>query len=327
MGQEGETQFCKWGLHALLIGAASIILAPLSSLAIAAEREGAGTFEFVAFGDMPYRTPGDFGRLENLIEDINREKPAFTVHVGDIKNGILNCSTDYYLTIREYFEKFENPLIYTPGDNDWADCDRILAGGYSSRERLAELRRLFFEEAQSMGLAPAPLERQGDHGEYPQVLENAAWNYGGVTFATVHMVGADNNLADDPEEFRQRNAANVAWIEHAFEAATAGDQAGIVLFFHADIFSRYAPRRSFAEAIDAIAKGAESFGRPVLLVNGDAHSFGIDQPVRRRDGEGTNRNITRVIVFGGDQMHAVRISVSPKTAGLFTITPLISDKK
>jgi hypothetical protein len=53
-------------------------------------------FQFVAFGDMPYHMPADFERLENLITEVNRDGPAFTVYVGDIKTGFHNCITDYF---------------------------------------------------------------------------------------------------------------------------------------------------------------------------------------------------------------------------------------
>lgn len=38
---------------------------------------------------------------------------------------------------------------------------------------------------------------------------------------------------------------------------------------------------------------------------------------------GENRKITRVIVFGGSKIHAVRVSVDPKSPRLFTVEPLI----
>ena len=283
-------------------------------------------FHFVAFGDMPYRIPADFERLENLIAGVNQDKPAFTVHVGDIKNGLLNCSTDYFLTIRRFFDSFDGPLIYTPGDNDWADCDRVLAGGYDTRERLGELRRVFFADTLSMGSAPIPVSRQSDGADHPEMTENATWSHGGVTFATVHMVGADNNLGDDRKEFDQRNDANIDWIKTAFRAAEENNSKGIVFMFHADIFSARAPRASFADAKATIAEGAELFDRPVLLVNGDAHTYGTDNPVRRPETGETNPKVTRLIVFGNAEMHAVRITIDPASSRLFTIEPLIINK-
>jgi hypothetical protein len=309
----------------LLCGAA-IIAFSSAEFALAQsdpESTGPSAFHFVAVGDMPYRVPADFKRLENLIADVNDDKPAFTVHVGDVKNGFLNCSTNYFLTIRGYFDSFDGPLIYTPGDNDWADCDRALAGGYDTRERLRELRRIFFDVPLSMGGAPIPVRRQSDSANHPDMAENATWSHGGVTFATVHMVGSNNNLVDDRWEFETRNTANIEWIRAAFRIAVEIDSAGIVLMFHADIFSSNAPRQSFKDAKDAIAQGAEMFDRPVLLINGDAHIYGMDNPIRDSRSDGQNRKIKRVIVFGGAKIHAVRVSVDPKSPRLFTVEPLI----
>lgn len=287
----------------LAIAGAGLALTP-ASFACAQEAGKAG-FDFIVFGDMPYRTPGDFKRLENLIADVNADEPAFSVHVGDVKSGLVNCSTNYFMTIRSYFDSFDGALIYTPGDNGWADCDRMLAGGYDTRERLAELRRIFFSQPHSLGRTPISLTRQAKGDGHPDMPENATWDYGGITFATIHMVGYDNNLADDRKEFETRNAADIAWIEAAFQHAAANSRAGIVLFFHADIFSAGAPKESFAGPIAAITAAAEAFGRPVLLINGDSHIYGIDNPIRRSGTGHRNRKIKRVIVFGNVRMHAV----------------------
>lgn len=307
----------------LLLCGAGVIASSPAGPALAKSDPKPTVFHFVAFGDMPYRTPADFERLENVIAGVNDDKPAFSVHVGDVKSGFSNCSTDYFLTIRNYFDSFDGPLIYTPGDNDWADCDRVLAGGYDTRERLGELRRIFFDKPLSMGNTPVPVKRQSDTANHPDMAENATWSHGRVTFATVHMVGADNNLDDDREEFDTRNAANIEWIRIAFRTALENDSAGIVLMFHADIFSSHAPRQSFADAKAAIAKGAEMFDRPVLLINGDAHTYGVDNPIRDSRTGGRNRKITRVIVFGNAEMHAIRVFIDPELPRLFMVEPLI----
>jgi len=271
---------------------------------------------------MPYSIPADIGPFETLLAGINESEPVFVVHVGDIKNGISQCSDTHYETIRGYFDSVDPPLIYTPGDNDWADCDRFLAGSHDTRERLATLRRVFFPETQSLGRNPLTLLRQADLAAYPDMVENAIWHHGGITFATLHLVGSDNNLFDDPTEFEARNSANLDWIATAFAAASERASIGAVLMFHADIFSRRAPPAAFAGTIAAIAAAAETFDRPVLLVNGDAHVFGIDTPIRRSDTGRANSKITRVIVFGGSEIRAVKVTVDPNSPALFTAGPL-----
>jgi hypothetical protein len=70
--------------------AAALLLAAASGTAVAAER-----FSFAALGDMPYRET-HFPHFERLIARINAAAPAFTVHVGDFKNGVSFCDDDVY---------------------------------------------------------------------------------------------------------------------------------------------------------------------------------------------------------------------------------------
>jgi hypothetical protein len=108
-----------------------------------------------------------------------------------------------FLTIRGHFDSFDGPLINTPGDNDWADCDSILAGGYDTHERLCDLRRVFFAGTLNMEGAPIPVSRQVDGAGHPEMTEIITWPHGWVTFASVHMITADNNPGNDREEFSQ----------------------------------------------------------------------------------------------------------------------------
>ena len=292
-----------------------------------ASDSGAGRFRFVAFGDMPYRVPEDYARLENLIEAVNAAKPAFTVHVGDFKAGHAPCDDAVYRKMRGYLDSFAGPLILTPGDNDWSDCDRFSAGSHDPNERLAQLRRIFFPDALSMGASPIRLVRQADVSDHTDMVENAIWRHQDVLFATVHMVGHDNNRGDDEEEFTARNAANLAWIGRVFARAETEELAGVVLAFQADVFGFFARRDSFAESLSAITAGATRLGKPVLLIHGDGHSYIVDRPLSENAYSGPRiANVTRVEVFGSSDMHAVEIAVDPDNPDLFEIAPLMVEK-
>src|SRR5690606_35459820 len=104
---------------------------------------------FFSIGDMPYHLPDDLGRFDRVISSLNHERPAFTVHVGDFKTGSSPCDEAYFLSFRGYFQQFQHPLFYTPGDNEWTDCHRIAAGGYDPIERLAKVRELFYTDTGS----------------------------------------------------------------------------------------------------------------------------------------------------------------------------------
>ena len=192
-------------------------------------------FHFAAMGDTPYALPGDFERFARLITRINASRPAFTIHVGDIKPGNTPCSDEHFTKISDMFATFERPLIYTPGDNEWTDCHRADNGPYDPIERLAKVRELFFSNpAQSLGREKIALEHQGmdardsTHRVY---IENRRWERAGVVFATLHIVGSNNNLQRNQaavNEYIARNAANLTWMQTTFAAAKARNAKAVV---------------------------------------------------------------------------------------------------
>jgi hypothetical protein len=62
---------------------------------------------------------------------------------------------------RADFDALEDPLVYTPGDNEWTDCHRANNGGYTPTERLDTLREVFFDRpGWSLGHHPKRLSAQ-----------------------------------------------------------------------------------------------------------------------------------------------------------------------
>ncbi|WP_292706028.1 MULTISPECIES: hypothetical protein [unclassified Nostoc] len=82
------------------------------------------------------------------------------VHDGDLKAGnstpglvtLTTCSNELYTQALGYFNSLKAPAAFTPGDNDWTDCDRVSNGGFNSRERLDYQRQVFFSTNFSLGL-------------------------------------------------------------------------------------------------------------------------------------------------------------------------------
>jgi len=282
-------------------------------------------FEFIAFGDMPYRLPNDYERFENLISQINHEKPAFSVHVGDFKSGSTPCSDEYFSKIYNYFGTFKIPLIYTPGDNEWTDCNRKAAGEYDPLERLTLLRKMFFNENQSFGHKKIPLKSQAEKPEFARYVENVAWEYGGIQFATVHLVGTNNNLKEsgDNSEFIEREKANLAWLEELY--AKAADKKGLVMFTQADMFYMGNGSSGFQKIREKLSELSIQYGKPVLWVNGDSHRFIVDKPLLNPDKRSTILNFTRLQVFGDADMASVKIIVDPKLKELFSFRQLLMD--
>jgi hypothetical protein len=71
------------------------------------------------WGDLPYSSEQASAGVPNLIAD------------GDLKSGSSRCDDQIYFDSLEYFNQLEAPVAFTPGDNDWTDCDRPAAGGKS----------------------------------------------------------------------------------------------------------------------------------------------------------------------------------------------------
>ena len=46
------------------------------------------------------------------------------IHVGDIHSGKEFCTENYDASIASVWQTFTKPLVYTPGDNEWADCHK-----------------------------------------------------------------------------------------------------------------------------------------------------------------------------------------------------------
>ena len=287
------------------------------------------SFYFIAFGDMPYFLPDDYARFENLIKTVNSLNPVFNIHVGDIKSSSTKCSEEYFGKIYNYFEQFNKPLIYTPGDNEWTDCHKADAGGYDPEERLEVVRKTFFKDDKSFGKEKMTLICQSKNPSYSKFVENRRWTLNNVAFATIHIVGSDNNFLPDSKNFNkeyyEREKANEAWMDEIFAQAKQQNNIGLVIFTQADMFNPDKGDLGFQTLLKQLKKLTTDFGKPVLLINGDSHKFLVDKPfLKDKDSKRVLSNFTRVQVFGESDIHAVRITVNPSaTTDLFQIEQIL----
>lgn len=232
----------------------------------------ADQFHFVVIGDTAYNPERDYPIYKRLIGAINDSDPAFTIHVGDTW-GAKACTEENHIWVRNWFEKYSHPVVYTPGDNEWTDCrqqhvltaysrvvsgqgteedmqvlnsvrglDNAMAGaGYDDTlASLESIREVFFSRPESMGAIKMPLTRQADVSEFKEVAENTRWRKGGVVFATVSVPGSQNgfviNDARRANEAVSRNEANVAWIKSTFATANDENAKAVVIALHAGMF-------------------------------------------------------------------------------------------
>ena len=250
---------------------------------------------------------------------------TFTIHVGDLISGQTRCDDALLGRVRDMFATFEGALVYTPGDNDWTDCHRPASGGFDPVARLARLREMFFADpARSLGRSPLRVTPQSADAKYAKFVENARWERAGVAFATVHIIGSSNNLQRDQtaiNEYIERNAANVAWIDTVFARARESGAKGVVMAFQADPLFDLAPdlRAGFNDSLAAWRRNAIAFGKPVLLIHGDHHHLVIDQPLR--DGRQRIMNVTRLMVHGEAEVHGTLVSIDTDDPDLFSYHP------
>jgi hypothetical protein len=225
-----------------------------------------------------------------------------------------------------YFGTFESPLIYTPGDNEWTDCNRKAAGEYDPLERLDVLRKMFYGSDQSFGKKKINLVSQAKSPGFEKFVENNSWTYGGLQFATIHLVGSNNNYKDagDNQEFIGREKANLAWLDQVFAAAK--DKKGLMLFAQADMFYKdMKPSKGFENIVNKISELTQQYGKQVFLVNGDSHRFITDKPILINDRKATLMNFTRIQVFGDSEMAAIKITYDPKSTTLFQVEQILID--
>lgn len=278
---------------------------------------------FYAIGDVPYHNPEDLDRLDNMISHLNQKSPAFTVHVGDIKTGSSLCSDAYYEEIHGRFMQFSHPFFYTPGDNEWTDCDRPLCGDYNPMERLDKIREIFFSEGVPMTKAEEmPAQNQSGEAGYEKFVENAIWQYGKVVFGTLHVVGSNNNLFPNDSakltEYHERNTANLFWLERIFREAEESNAIGVAIFLHAALRYFQADNNGFSDITRVLQEKTMAFGKPVMVIYGDHHKFMVDKPMRNEDKK-VVVNYTAVQVFGDRDMHAVKISIDKKNPQVFVV--------
>ena len=196
------------------------------------------------------------------------------MHVGDIHSGSMPCTSAHigfdYVTktgspiatsnpgwnqaVYYQFQQFERPVVYTPGDNEWADChkSRQFSSGAPLKE-LASVRELFFAKTgTTLGQHAKRVTSQADaydrsYPEDSQFVENVVWEDSRVVFATFNMPGGSNNDADpwtgifadgaaQANEAATRAAADLRWLDATFARAGLEHARAVVIGLQADMW-------------------------------------------------------------------------------------------
>ncbi len=292
--------------------------------------------------------------IKQTIKSMNRHELDFTLFAGDSKNGHSLC-TDAAIgqNIVDIFNALNAPTLYSLGDNEWTDCHRISNGSYDPLERLAYLRKVFFNNNTSQGKHPVKVKRQGDLGL--AYSENSRFVKSNVEFVALHIPGSNNNLVATSKqchkksnrsqadcdaataEYRARNKKNVEWLKESFAKARSNHYAGIVIFIQADVYFPFElsdggyqddflpnlnEKNGYTDFFNTLASETHNYNGQVLLVHGDSHYFKVDKAMFNADGSLT-QNFTRVEVFGNKDNSWVEMTVDPESKNVFSFKPVI----
>jgi hypothetical protein len=242
-----EEEMRKRALMGLAAAGLMAAAVPAGS-ALAASGGSGGPLTLAVYGDSPYGVAayppggqsGDTAELQKspaFISTINADPSVSEViHVGDIHSGKDFCTEAYDSQIASLWQQFREPLVYTPGDNEWADCHKATSlskpgeggGFYSSGvlnyvgtsglttdpaacvdyhcgnpiDNLAKIRQLYFSQpGHTLGSGTLQVVSQAtaydpNHPADAQYVENVMWSQRDIEFVTINVPGGSNNDAD-----------------------------------------------------------------------------------------------------------------------------------
>lgn len=300
---------------ATLVGAASLLmLVPATGAAADKGRENGPVSTYAVYGDSPYGADhAQYNATPAFIAGINADPQVGGVlHIGDLHSGSETCTQAYDQGIADMWKAFDDAVYYTPGDNEWADCQKAKQNpqaldAYQNGDPIANLalvRQLFFPRVgvtlgqhKKLVLSQAfAYDRRFPTDK--QYVENTIWARSGVVFVTVNVPGGSNNDHDiwnsfttgtttetpaQHDEYTNRTAADLRWLDTAFSIAKLAHAKGVLIGTQADMWdtekNNPAILSNYKPIVDKIADRTRDFGGSVLLINGDTHVYRSDSPL------------------------------------------------
>ncbi|MCE5294712.1 MAG: hypothetical protein LLF94_08895 [Chlamydiales bacterium] len=274
-------------------------------------------FSFDAVGDAVYLEE-EVDAWEDIIQNvINKEHPAFVVHVGDFQidpRGLdlpatalpIALTENQIIEKRNFWWKIKAPLIVTPGDNDWSDTIADPTGPPPGNPpyppnpdpigTLNAFRNVWYEQGTNVKFPFKVVSQPDEFPEFYDYIENKRWCYHDIVFVTINTISGDNGL--DPAdsiypEARQaiideasgpngRIAANQAWLNKAFDVAQRKGARGLVIVTQAyPGFYDGGVSPGFEDELTTIRNRTIDNipnNLQVLFVYGDLHFFNVDKP-------------------------------------------------
>lgn len=277
-------------------------------------------FRFLATGDLPY-AENQVAPYRDLLKQSEKEDFAFLMHVGDFKAQAVACSDEEFLKIRDLFRDYPKPVVYTPGDNEWTDCR---GDNVDPIERLQKIRSMFYKDPATLRLKKLNVQQQSSNPKFAKYEENYRFTKAGVSFIVAHVVGSNNNRRmDDPPsmvEFKERNAANLAFLKESFAEAIANDAPGVAIIIHANPDFEKGTKDGFNDFLASMRSFLSEYKKPVVCIHGDTHYYRVDKPLKDAKGK-LFTNFTRLEVFGSPNVAGVVVSVDTKDPQVFSFRP------
>jgi hypothetical protein len=300
-------------------------------------------FEFAHMSDQGY-SPPDIIKLNDMLHVISADPTInFVLHTGDL--GAPLCTTESKQAQFTQLNSVFQPLIVTPGDNDWANCDDPIG-------QLTSFRQIFYynlmknpKSAVSTSLGQNKLTLKSQNGQQG-LVENQSWVYNNIMFATLHIVGdgdgcelsdpvtgdvigTTNNIPSScsPEKL-QRQISDIKWLKAVFSSAKEMNLNGIVLGVQmlqygngkVNLDGSCVDQNDMECKIHEpyrIALNAElkAYSKPVALLYGDEHIFRVDYPY-----PDTYPNFVNAEALGSPDIGYTRVKVDPNDPKLFSFS-------
>lgn len=359
----------NFALPALLTGGLLAAAAPaLAGNGTPLNPNSNNVLTLAVYGDSPYGlNPADTSQVlatPAFVDSINADPQVdLVLHVGDIHSGKQFCTEAYDRTVYSLWTAFKNPVLYTPGDNEWADCHKVAEGGgvynktthvidyvkdasgnlvdYAGGDPMANLslvRSIFFSHpGYSLGGRKKQVLSQADYFDpaFPadeKFVENVIWEQSKTVFVTINLPGGGNNNNDiwygtptrspaQVAEIAERTAADLRWLDMAFQIAASDGAEAVVIMAQADMWDAEkgaAHQAAFEPFVSSVASHTLAFGKPVLMLNGDSHVYQSHNPLDPSDTSyfmhpGYNvPNFHRIVVHGSTfPLEWLKVTVAP----------------
>src|SRR5689334_23415709 len=169
----------------------------------------ADAIAIAVFGDWPY-SQNLKDTAQRLIDSVNSDaKVRLVIHLGDIHSGSMPCTgadltpapatsvATWNTDIFNLFQQFKDPLVYTPGDNEWTDCHKTkeFTSGSPLLEVASVRRQFFFNPGHTLGLRSKRVVTQAEAYDpgFPDdaaFVENVMWEDSQVVFVTLNVPGS-----------------------------------------------------------------------------------------------------------------------------------------